>query len=512
MRTPPESIQKIREEQGIKLPAEIELVPLADLQANPRNSRLHSEDQIGRICKSLQAFGWTKPIIVSEDGKTILAGHGLAEAARRLGMEKVPVIKTSLRGKLADACMIADNRIGDLSTDAPARLKDTFEYLDTGEFDMSFTAYTEAELEQMMTAVYQGEEEDKEIPPIITLAERFGVPPFSVLDARQGYWQQRKKAWLSLGIKSEMGRGENLLSISPSGRLFRIDHSLWSRMKFGADRDFKKDLLKAIKQEIKNDEDAERRKEKLLRLIRMEGTSIFDPVLCELAYRWFSPPGGKILDPFAGGSVRGIVAAKLGREYVGIDVRGEQVEENREQAKSICNGSSLAPIWTEGDSLNIKTLAPGEYDFIFTSPPYPGIEHYSDDSHDLSSMTHAAFIETYRKIIENIVSMLKQDRFACFVVGEARDKKKGFLVNFVRDTIASFQDAGAQFYVDAVLIMMIGNLVMRARKPFEGSRKLGMAHQNVLVFVKGDPKKATEAIGPVEFGEIEGMEEEAETE
>jgi hypothetical protein len=38
------------------------------------------------------------------------------------------------------------------------------------------------------------------------LAERFLVPPFSVLDARQGYWQDRKRAWLSLGIKSELGR------------------------------------------------------------------------------------------------------------------------------------------------------------------------------------------------------------------------------------------------------------------------------------------------------------------
>ena len=39
------------------------------------------------------------------------------------------------------------------------------------------------------------------------------------------------------------------------------------------------------------------------------GTSVFDPVLCEVAYRWFSPPGGHVLDPFAGGSVRGILAA-----------------------------------------------------------------------------------------------------------------------------------------------------------------------------------------------------------
>jgi hypothetical protein len=41
-----------------------------------------------------------------------------------------------------------------------------------------------------------------------TLAERFGVPPFSVLDARQGYWQARKRAWMALGIESELGRGE----------------------------------------------------------------------------------------------------------------------------------------------------------------------------------------------------------------------------------------------------------------------------------------------------------------
>ena len=39
------------------------------------------------------------------------------------------------------------------------------------------------------------------------LQDRFGVPPFSVLDTRQGYWQERKRHWLSLGIKSELGRG-----------------------------------------------------------------------------------------------------------------------------------------------------------------------------------------------------------------------------------------------------------------------------------------------------------------
>jgi len=55
------------------------------------------------------------------------------------------------------------------------------------------------------------------------------------------------------------------------------------------------------------------------------GTSIFDPVLTELAYRWFCPQGGSILDPFAGGSVRGIVAAHLGYQYTGLDLRSEQI-------------------------------------------------------------------------------------------------------------------------------------------------------------------------------------------
>ncbi len=479
MRAPPESIQKIREEQGIKLPAGIELVPLAGLQANPRNARIHSEDQIGRICKSLQAFGWTKPIIVSEDGKTILAGHGLAEAARRLGMEKVPVIMGAVSGKLADAYMVADNRLSDISEDSPDLLKNLLQELDTGDMDMSITGFTEAELEQMMTAVYQGEEE---APLRVSLAERFGIPPFSILDARQGYWQARKKAWLALGIKSEIGRGEALLGISEQAR------SKYAQV---------------------------RNEEAFLR-IKPAGracgnSSIFDPVLCEMAYRWFSPPGGEILDPFAGGSVRGIVAAKLGREYTGIDLSAAQIEANREQAKGICNGSSPAPAWIEGDSLNVKTLAPREYDFLFSCPPYFDLEVYSDDPRDLSVMEYPVFLKAYREIIAASVSMLKQDRFACFAVGDIRDKK-GILRNFVSDTIAAFQDAGMRLYNEAILITVIGSLPIRVRRQFEASRKLGKTHQNVLVFVKGDPKKATEAVGPVEFGEIEGMEEEAGTE
>ena len=52
-----------------------------------------------------------------------------------------------------------------------------------------------------------------------TLAQRFGAPPFSILDARQGYWQIRKAFWIGLGIQSEVGRGDNLLKFSEQAQI-----------------------------------------------------------------------------------------------------------------------------------------------------------------------------------------------------------------------------------------------------------------------------------------------------
>ena len=232
------------------------------------------------------------------------------------------------------------------------------------------------------------------------------------------------------------------------------------------------------------------------------GTSIFDPVLCELAYRWFCPPAGLVLDPFAGGSVRGIVAARLGREYIGVELRPEQIAANKKQADRICAKGTM-PAWVEGDAQNLKTLCPDvAADFVFSCPPYADLEVYSDDPRDLSTMDYPAFVKAYRAIIAAAVGMLKPDRFACFVVGDVRDKK-GFYRRFVSDTEQAFEDVGARLYNEAVLVTAVGSLPIRVGRMFESGRKLGKTHQNPLVFCKGDPKKATEAVGPVEFGAID---------
>lgn len=238
------------------------------------------------------------------------------------------------------------------------------------------------------------------------------------------------------------------------------------------------------------------------------GTSIFDPVLCEIAYRWFSPQGGTIIDPFAGGSVRGIVAAKLGRQYIGHELRTEQVQANREQAEAICIDDEFQPAWIIGDSKNIdKTCADVKADMVFSCPPYADLEVYSDNPADLSTMAYDDFRDAYFEIIAKACSLLKQDSFACFVVGEVRDKK-GNYIDFVGDTVQAFRNAGLEYYNEAILITAVGSLPIRAGKQFSASRKLGKTHQNVLVFVKGDGKKAAQRCGVVEIDDSMFDEEE----
>lgn len=233
------------------------------------------------------------------------------------------------------------------------------------------------------------------------------------------------------------------------------------------------------------------------------GTSIFDPVLCELAYRWFCSPDGLVLDPFAGGSVRGIVASKLGRSYVGLDLRQEQIDANREQAKAIC-GDPM-PVWHVGDSRQIDRIASGvDADFVFSCPPYADLERYSDNPDDLSTLSYDEFRTAYTEIIAKACSLLKPDRFACFVVGDVRDKR-GLYHGFPWHTVEAFQAAGLRLYNEAVLVTAVGSLPIRVGKQFTASRKLGKTHQNVLVFVKGDPKRATYACGECQFGEIPAM-------
>ena len=234
--------------------------------------------------------------------------------------------------------------------------------------------------------------------------------------------------------------------------------------------------------------------------MQQTGTSIFDPVLCELMYSWFTAPGHLVLDPFAGGSVRGIVASVLGRRYVGVDLRPEQAAANERQAVEICSACEHQPRWLVGDSIEITALSPEPCDFLFSCPPYGDLERYSDDERDLSTMEHGEFLRCYRQIIAASASLLKPNRFACFVVGDFRGED-GFYKNFVSETIMAFHVAGLRLYNEAILITAVGSLPVRAGRAFEAGRKLGKTHQNILVFCKGSWREAAKACKADEKGE-----------
>ena len=534
---------------------------LSDLTPDDRNANKGTQRGTGVIEDSLRKYGAGRSILVDRNGK-IIAGNKTAEAAASIGLENVRIIETDgheivavkrtdldLDSKEARELAIADNRAGELNLDWDV---DALTALEAEGVDLDGLFY-EDELQALLGRV-TGEAENAVTAEQgrQTLAERFLVPPFSVLDARQGYWQERKRAWLALGIQSELGRGVNLQGMSDSNHEYCYNKQAYLARRVspgGAPRpaarlvnghtirgDGKGNGLLGFSEQARthykgntlgaippNERDILSRSGKYnarpphgpsvtqnpdgtlaYRPTNngegTSGTSIFDPVLCELAYRWFCPPGGHVLDPFAGGSVRGIVAVQLGREYTGIDLRPEQVAANEVQAASICPQAS--PRWLVGDSRYLSDIAPADYDFLFSCPPYFDLEQYSDDPADLSNTgDYGAFAEAYRAIIAQAVSLLKPDRFACFTVGDVRDKA-GIYRNFVSDTIAAFQDAGAKLYNEAILVTACGSLPIRAAKQFSSGRKLGKTHQNVLVFVKGDPAKATKACGPVEVGEL----------
>lgn len=103
-------------------------------------------------------------------------------------------------------------------------------------------------------------------------------------------------------------------------------------------------------------------------------------------------------------------------------------------------------------------------------------------------MNYDGFLNVYRQIIKKSCDMLKENRFACFVVGEVRDKR-GNYYNFVGDTIKAFIDAGMSYYNEIILVTPMGSLPIRLPKQWASGRKNGKTHQNVLVFYKGDPKQ-----------------------
>src|ERR1700738_4028684 len=190
----------------------VERWPVARLVPNARNARTHSDEQVAQLAASIEEWGWTIPVLVDEAG-SIIAGHGRVMAAHRLSIKDVPVmVAAGWSDAKKRAYMLADNKLTLNAEWDLDRLAIEIAELRASDFDISLIGFSESEIDDLLKA----DEGGADTGDAGALAERFMIPPFSVLNAREGWWQERKAAWLVLGIQSELGRGENMLGMSAS--------------------------------------------------------------------------------------------------------------------------------------------------------------------------------------------------------------------------------------------------------------------------------------------------------
>lgn len=305
--------------------------------------------------------------------------------------------------------------------------------------------------------------QEKQSIPSSLLKDRYGWPPFSVLNTISFDWQRRKDEWETIIKDSTIGRDVKRFNATPTN------------------------IFSARGENAK----------------KAESISSFDPYLCELMYRWFSRPGDRILDPFAGGNVRGSVAAVLDRNYIGIDLSEQQVFANKKHYEAMqdkyTNIEGTAD-WICEDAVLIDTDY--KVDMVLTCPPYYNLEVYTKDPRDLSRMpTYADFLNKYAMILEKSAKCLKDDSFFVIVVSEVRadahNISNSHYLGLVPDTIKILQDCNLSYYNEIILMNNIGSLPVRAPKFFDRTRKIGRHHQNILVFYKGDLANIEEKFGKV---------------
>lgn len=393
-----------------------------------KNYRKHSEQNKKRIRKSLTECGAGRSVLVDKDG-CLIAGNGVYEQAEKMGI-KTRVVET-------DGTELVVVKRTDIGTDDPKRktlaladnaTSDGVELdMEMLQSDFEVDGLNDWGIDVDLSVNESGGVSEKHG----NLCDRFIVPPFSVFDAHKGYWKERKKQWCEL--------------IGDNGE---------SRQKTLA-----KDSIMA---EINN------------------GVSILDPVLAEVICKWFGLDACNCFDCFAGDSVFGYVAAKLGNTFTGIELRQEQADLNNERTI----GMSAKYICDDGQNV-LDHIGVGTQDLFFSCPPYFNLEVYSDKPNDASNQeTYYDFMRIIENAFTGAIKCLKDDRFAVVVCGDIRDKN-GAYYGFPDDIKRIFLSNGCVLYNELILINPIGSAMLRCARLMR-NRKVTKTHQNVLVFYKGN--------------------------
>ena len=426
------------------------LYELREYENNPRNN----DSAVAAVAASIKEFGFKVPIVIDAAG-VIIAGHTRAKAAKQLGLQTVPcIVADDLTEYQIRAYRLADNKTGELASWDFGKLEAELAALAAMEFDMERFGFDDFD----STIDDSDDDSSGEEQTTNDLASDFVVPPFSVFDARQGYWNERKRQWKKLICDNAEARSE--------AESYKNMQNYEYTAKFDT------------------------------------GVSILDPVLAEIIIRYFMPnkqAGGGVVDCFAGDTVFGFVAAYLGNTFTGIELRQEQVDFNQNRACE--HGLAAKYICDDGRNV-LQHVGESTQDLLVSCPPYFDLEVYSDLENDASNQ--ATFEEFYTILDEAFTAAaktLKNNRFAAIVVGDIRNNKTGFYYDFIGSIIRTFEKAGMHLYNSAVLVTPVGTAAIRARQSMRG-RKLVKTHQNILVFYKGDPKTIKDNFTDIAINEV----------
>lgn len=406
----------------------VQLTKINAIKLNENNPRFIRDSKFDKLVKSVKEFPEMleiRPIVVNSD-MVVLGGNMRLAACKEAKLKEVPVIiADDLTAEQQKEFIIKDNAsFGEWDIDDLANNWE-LEQLEDWGLDIDFSVLDDEE---------ENDEEQKE-EAHRKLSLDFVVPPFTILDSRQGYWNDRKRYWKQL-INDNGESRENTLA---------GNGNIMSNMN--------------------------------------NGVSILDPVLAEIAVRWFALPNSKIFDCFAGDSVFGYVASYLNNNFTGIELRKEQAELNNQRVEAFDS------FYINDDGQNVaKHIEPNSQDMLFSCPPYFDLEVYSDLENDASNQKeYSDFLKILDNAFKDAIQCLKDDRFAVIVVGDVRDAKTGYYYRFVDDIKNIFTTHGMGLYNEMVFVEPLGTLPQRVRKWMK-HRKIGKCHQNVLVFYKGNTK------------------------
>ncbi|MGB9364735.1 MAG: DNA methyltransferase [Xanthobacteraceae bacterium] len=173
----------VAEDRNEVMATQIEMIPVAALRPYPGNARRHSKKQVQQIADSIRRFGFTNPILVSDQNE-IIAGHGRLIAARELGMAIVPTVRLShLSAEERRAYVLADNKLALNAGWDTETLAIELQALVELDFDVTLTGFSVAEIDFTLDQARDASTTTPDSP-----ADRIPSPPAVAVSRSDDLW------------------------------------------------------------------------------------------------------------------------------------------------------------------------------------------------------------------------------------------------------------------------------------------------------------------------------------